>query len=89
MMSKTFRLIIVRGNKMKENKMKDRFSFEQEIFQCWHITDDLNVLNESVLEKDISRDEISNILLGLEQLYNQKFSRLFSTFEELISKREI
>ena len=88
-MSKTFRLIIVRGNKMKENKMKDRFSFEQEIFQCWHITDDLNVLNESVLEKDISRDEISNILLGLEQLYNQKFSRLFSTFEELISKREI
>jgi len=41
------------------------------------------------LERDISKDEISNILLGLEQLYNQKFSRLFSTFEELMSKREI
>lgn len=74
---------------MKENKMKDRFSFEQEIFQCWHITDDLNVLHESVLEKDISRDEISNILLGLEQLYNQKFSRLFSTFEELIKNGDL
>jgi len=68
---------------------KTRFDMEQEIFQCWHITDDLNVLHEAVLERDISKDEISNILLGLEQLYNQKFSRLFSTFEELMSKREI
>ena len=74
---------------MKENKMKDRFSFEQEIFAVWHITDDLNVLHEAVLEKDISRDEISNILLGLEQLYNQKFSRLFSTFEELIGNGDL
>lgn len=68
---------------------KTRFDFEQEIFAVWHITDDLNVLHEAVLEKDISRDEISNILLGLEQLYNQKFSRLFSTFEELVRSREL
>ena len=68
---------------------KTRFDFEQEIFAVWHITDDLNVLHESVLEKDISRDEISNILLGLEQLYNQKFSRLFSTFEELIKNGDL
>ena len=68
---------------------KTRFDMEQEIFQCWHITDDLNVLLEAVVEKDISKDEISNILLGLEQLYNQKFSRLFSTFEELIKNGDL
>jgi len=68
---------------------KTRFDMEQEIFQCWHITDDLNVLHEAVLERDISKDEISNILLGLEQLYNQKFSRLFSTFEKLIGNGDL
>jgi hypothetical protein len=62
---------------------------EQEIFQCWHITDDLGVLHEAVLEKDISKDEISNILLGMEQLYNQKFQRLMSTFEELIKNKKL
>jgi len=74
---------------MKENKMKDRFSFEQEIFQCWHITDDLNVLHEAVLEKDISRDEISCTVMGLEHLYNLKFQRLMSTFEELIRNGDL
>jgi len=68
---------------------KTRFDMEQEIFQCWHITDDLNVLHEAVLEKDISKDEISNILLGMEQLYNQKFQRLMSTFEELIKNKKL
>ena len=74
---------------MKENKMKDRFSFEQEILDCWKITDDLKMLLEGILEKDISRDEIANIVLGLEQLYNLKFQRTFDTFEYLISKEEI
>jgi len=68
---------------------KTRFDMEQEIFQSWHITDDLNVLHEAVLEKDISKDEISNILLGMEQLYNQKFQRLMSTFEELIKNKKL
>ena len=67
----------------------DRFTFEQEIFAVWHITDDLKVLLEGILEKDISRDEIANIVLGLEQLYNLKFQRTFDTFEYLISKEEI
>ena len=67
----------------------DRFTFEQEIFAVWHITDDLKVLLEGILEKDISRDEIANIVLGLEQLYNLKFSRLFSTFEDLIKNGDL
>ena len=73
---------------MKGEKV-DRFSFEQEIFAVWHITDDLKVLLEGILEKDISKDEIANIVLGLEQLYNLKFSRLFSTFEDLIGNGDL
>jgi hypothetical protein len=68
---------------------KTRFSLEQEIFDCWKVTDDLKVLLEGILEKDISKDEIANIVLGLEQLYNLKFSRLFSTFEDLIGNGDL
>ena len=68
---------------------KTRFDMEQEIFAVWHITDDLNVLHEAVLEKDISRDEISCTVMGLEHLYNLKFQRLMSTFEELIKSKKL
>ena len=68
---------------------KTRFDFEQEIFDCWKVTDDLKVLLEGILEKDISKDEIANIVLGLEQLYNLKFQRTFDTFEELIKSKKL
>lgn len=71
------------------NKEKTRFCFEQEILDCWKVTDDLKMLLEGILDKNISRDEIANIVLGLEQLYNLKFQRTFETFEYLISKKEI
>ena len=34
----------------------DRFDLEQQIQQCWSIIEDLKLLNESVLEKDLSTD---------------------------------
>ena len=68
---------------------KTRFDFEQEIFAAWQIVDDLNLLHEAVLEKDLTRDEISCTVMGLEHLYNLKFQRLMSTFEELIKSKKL
>ena len=48
--------------------MSDRFDFEQEIMQCWNIVEELKVLHEGVLERDLTRDQISNILLGLGEI---------------------
>lgn len=69
--------------------MKDRFDFEQEIMRCWNITSDLDTVIEAVLERDISKDEVANILLGMKQLYELKFDTLFDTFEQLIKARKI
>jgi hypothetical protein len=63
---------------------KTRFDMEQEIMDCWHITEDLNILAENVLEKDADKDTIANVLLGLQTLYQMKFERLFDTFEGLV-----
>lgn len=65
-------------------KKKTRFDLEQEIMDCWHVTDDLNVLFEAVMEKDLDKDMIANIILGMQQLYHLKFERTFSTFEDCI-----
>ena len=69
--------------------MKTRFDLEQDIHDCWNITKDIDTLLVGVVEKDLTRDQISNILLGMQELYSLKFDNLFSTFEEMIKDKEI
>jgi hypothetical protein len=67
----------------------DRFDFEQQIMKCWGITEELNLLNKCILEKDMSKDEISNFVLGLETIYEHKFQELFDQFEYLIKEKKL
>ena len=61
--------------------MADQFDLEQGIMSCWHVTDDLDTLLEEIIEGDLTKDQISNVVLGMSQLYNIKFEKLFRTFE--------
>ena len=65
--------------------MSDRFDLEQQIMECWRVTDDLKALTEGVLEDNLSHDDITNITIGLEKLYNLRFDRLFLTFEKMVA----
>ena len=65
--------------------MKDRFDFEQDIFKCWHIVDDLKQLTEMVLDRDASTDDIANVLIGLQALYDDRFEQLMENFESLLN----
>jgi len=69
--------------------MADRFELEQHIMKCWNVTEDIDLLNFNVLEKDISKDEISNFLLGLKTIYNAKFEDLFDNFSKLLEDGKI
>ena len=69
--------------------MTDRFDLEQHIMTCWNVTEDIDLLNKNVLEKDMSKDDISNFLLGLKTIYQCKFEELFDTFSELVEKDKI
>ena len=69
--------------------MTDRFDLEQHIMKCWNVTEDIDLLNYNVLEKDISKDEISNFLLGLKTIYNAKFDDLFDNLSKLIEEGKI
>ena len=69
--------------------MKNRFDFEQEIMGAWSVVDDLKLLHVGVLERDLTPDQISNILSGMTDLYQMKFEILFETFGSLVRDKEI
>ncbi len=64
----------------------DRFEMETQIMSCWNITTDLKDLTEGVLEYDMSSDQIANALMGMQELYEIRFDKLFRTFEQLVNQ---
>lgn len=69
--------------------MSAQFDLEQRIMQCWQIVDDVEVLYTQILDapRKPTDDEIANVLLGLQQLYDMKFYNLFSTFEKFLKEK--
>jgi hypothetical protein len=63
--------------------IEQSFDLEQQILDCWAITSQIDSLLEGVLEHDITRDQIANVLIGLKDLYDIKFDKAFRTFENV------
>jgi hypothetical protein len=71
---------------------RDRFLLEQHIMRCWHITDDLETISNYVVDHNIPvehQDKVLNMLIGLQALYNQRFSDTLHLFEELVADKKI
>ena len=64
----------------------DRFDFEQDIYECWHVMNDIQQLYKMASDKDrrASTEDIANVLLGMKTLYDDRFYRLMDNFEQLI-----
>lgn len=70
--------------------MTDRINFENQLMKCWDIIEEVQLLNELVLESDtVTKDQISNYLLGLETIYDAKFEKLYRQFGELTEEGKI
>jgi hypothetical protein len=72
--------------------MKNRFDLEQEIMNCWNVTADMDNLYSYIMNgeenAEFDRDKAANILLGLIQLYDLKFNKLFNTFSDCVKTGE-
>lgn len=68
-----------------------RFDLEQQIMDCWGVTDDLDMVFRAVCDQELCQDQdkLANILLGMKELYQLKFEQMWNTFEELCHKREL
>jgi hypothetical protein len=64
-----------------------QFDLEQQIMNCWNITTDLNdVFEELCKGEKMSNDRMANIVLGMKELYEIKFDKLFRTFEGFLQE---
>ena len=68
-------------------KQKDRFDLEQEIMECWNVTKDIQ--NFYHAQENMDEDQRANYMLGLEQIYEVKFEKLWATFEQCIRNKQI
>jgi hypothetical protein len=61
---------------------------EQSIMECWNVCEDLGTVYRQVCdgEREPTIDEITNALMGMQQLYQWKFEQLFFTYEESLKK---
>jgi len=64
-------------------EVNQSFELEQQILDCWTITNQLDTLLEGVMEYDMTPDQIANAILGLKELYEIKFDKAFRTFESV------
>ena len=69
--------------------MTDRFDLEQNIMKCWNVTEDIDLLYRSVMEKEMTTDDIANFLLGMKAMYDLKFDELFANFEKMVHEKKI
>jgi hypothetical protein len=66
-----------------------RFDLEEQIMECWQVTNDIRLLHEAFNLNSATIGEFSDSLKGLAALYEIKFNRMWNTFEGLISDRKI
>ena len=64
----------------------DRFNLEEEIQNVWQTKDDLNAVTERVMEDTVfmSRDQISNVLIGISELHETRMWKLWKVFETIV-----
>ena len=70
--------------------MSKMYELEPMIMDCWHVCDDLQVVFKQIGdgEREPTQDELMNVLMGMQQLYQWKFEQLFFKYEEVIRDRQ-
>ena len=61
--------------------MSDRFELEQELLECWKITNDLQMY----IDQGASIEDTKVLI----DYYDRKFQKVWDTFETLIKERKI
>ena len=66
------------------------FDLEQEIFECWRVTNDIDLVTTHFVEDPkwegmdgALTDAIMNKYFALKELYELRFEKLWSSFEEV------
>ena len=66
--------------------MSKLYDLEPHIMDCWSVCNDLESVFKQVGdgERVPTEDEMMNVLIGINQLYQWKFEQLFFKYEEIL-----
>ena len=66
--------------------MTKPYELEEQIMDCWNVCNDLKTAYTQICDgkKEPTIDEITNALMGMQQLYHWKFEQLFFTYENML-----
>lgn len=70
--------------------MKTRFDLEDMLMKCWHVTDDIELVITMVENIDIDakdKDKLMNVLIGMKELYNARYTAMFEVFEDMVRQQ--
>ena len=62
-------------------KTKNRFDLEQEILECWKVTNDIQMY----IDQDAAAEDFKVLI----DYYERKFNLLWNTFESMIHERKM
>lgn len=70
-----------------------RFDIETDIMSAWNVIEDIKFISELILEDDDfidmppkQKDKLTNMLIGMEHLYNYRFNKLFDDYTKLLAE---
>lgn len=66
-----------------------RFDLEQDIMQCWQVTDDLKALAKRLGEEVMPPQEIAQLINSIADVYQFRMENTFARFERLVHERKI
>lgn len=61
--------------------MADRFQLETDITNLHNIADDIDLVVEAILERDMDTDDVANALLGISTLARLRVDKAFDSFK--------
>lgn len=67
----------------------DRFDFEQAIMTAWNGNDDLDFILQTLENEELNMDEVMNLVIGIKELQNKKFKKIWDMFQSGISEGKI
>ena len=69
--------------------MIDLYELEPHIMDCWSVCNDLESVFKQVGngERVPTEDEMMNVLIGINQLYQWKFEQLFFKYEQILREQ--
>lgn len=69
----------------------NRFDLEEAMSQLHNVGDDIDIVLHSYLDSKIrpTEDQLANMLIGLKELHNARYQKMWQIFEHLISNKTI